>query len=231
MALTLEQALDTSAALTERIAEAFEPEIMVPQVGQGAIAIECRDDAASVIEALAAIDDAASRRDVETERAFLAESRKRARLLALGRGATVLAALLVVTLGVLAKTWVDAAHASEAQARAAAVEEWFPVSQVGSATFLRQIDVSTAPYLHGYVSTKMKPVPAEELLQSDTEEPILARWRVGLGWSLAWTSDLKNRWAVEWIHWPRWQAFWTQLVREHMRQRRREMPFTNRFAS
>jgi serine/threonine protein kinase len=56
------------------------------------------------------------------ERAFLAASRKRARLLALGRGATVLAALLVVTLGVLAKTWVDAAHESEAQARAAAIE-------------------------------------------------------------------------------------------------------------
>ncbi|MEO7330666.1 MAG: hypothetical protein ABI193_18975, partial [Minicystis sp.] len=56
------------------------------------------------------------------ERAFLAESRKRARVLALGRAAAVLAALLVVTLGVLAKTWVDAAHESEAQARAAAVE-------------------------------------------------------------------------------------------------------------
>lgn len=59
--------------LTERIAEAFDPEVMVPQVGQGAIAIECRDDAASVIEALTSIDHAASRRDVETERAFLAE--------------------------------------------------------------------------------------------------------------------------------------------------------------
>jgi Ca-activated chloride channel family protein len=68
----------------------------------------------------------------------------------------------------------------------------------------------------------MKPEPAQLLLETDTGEPLLARWRVGLGWSLAWTSDLKNRWAVEWIRWPRWRAFWTQLVREHMRQRRRD---------
>ena len=50
----------------------------------------------------------------------------------------------------------------------------------------------------------------------------LARWRVGLGWSMAWTSDVKNRWAVEWLRWPQFSRFWTQLVREHMRQRRRE---------
>ncbi|RLB62525.1 MAG: hypothetical protein DRI90_08880, partial [Deltaproteobacteria bacterium] len=87
---------------------------------------------------------------------------------------------------------------TEMIARAAAVEEWFPVVQTGYASFLRKIDVRTAPYLHGYVSTKMKPTPAVELLASeDTEEPILARWRVGTGWALAWTSDVKSRWAVE----------------------------------
>lgn len=110
---------------------------------------------------------------------------------------------------------------TEMIARAAAVEEWFPVSQVGEATFLRQLDVSTAPYLHGYVSTKMKPPPAQELLESDTEEPILARWRVGLGWTLAWTTDVKTRWAVEWVRWAGWERFWGQLVREHMRQKHR----------
>jgi hypothetical protein len=111
---------------------------------------------------------------------------------------------------------------AEMVSRAAAVEDWFPVSQTGYAAFLRQIDVSTAPYLHGYVSTKMKPTPAVELLSSsDTEEPILARWRVGTGWSLAWTSDVKTRWAVEWTGWPGWEKFWGQLVREHMREKHR----------
>ena len=110
---------------------------------------------------------------------------------------------------------------TEMIARAAAVEEWFPVTQVGDAAFLKGIDVRTAPNLHGYVSTKMKPTPAQELLQSDTEEPILARWRVGLGWALAWTSDVKSRWAVEWLRWPGWEKFWGQLVHEHMRQKHR----------
>lgn len=110
---------------------------------------------------------------------------------------------------------------TEMIARAAAVEEWFPVTQVGYAQFLRGVDVGTAPYLHGYVSTQMKPAPAEELLVSDTGEPILARWRVGLGWTMAWTSDVKSRWAVEWLRWPGFERFWGQLVHEHMRTKHR----------
>jgi Ca-activated chloride channel family protein len=110
---------------------------------------------------------------------------------------------------------------TEMIARAAAVEEWFPVAQTGYAQFLRGVDVGTAPYLHGYVSTQMKPAPAEELLTSDTGEPILARWRVGLGWTLAWTSDVKSRWAVEWLRWPGFERFWGQLVHEHMRTKHR----------
>ena len=110
---------------------------------------------------------------------------------------------------------------TEMIARAAAVEEWFPVTQVGEAAFLRGVDVRTAPNLHGYVSTKMKPSPAQELLTSDTQEPILARWRVGLGWALAWTSDVKSRWAVEWLRWPGFEKFWGQMVHEHMRQKHR----------
>lgn len=108
-------------------------------------------------------------------------------------------------------------------ARSAAVEEPVQARIVTPVSFLREVDAGSAPYLYGYVSTRAKGEPAQLLMETDTStpEPLLARWRVGLGWSLAWTSDLKNRWAVEWIHWPRWQAFWTQLVREHMRQRRR----------
>ncbi len=46
---------------------------MVPQVGQGAVAVECRADDAAARQALAAIDDPATRQAVECERAFLAE--------------------------------------------------------------------------------------------------------------------------------------------------------------
>ena len=53
--------------------ETLEPGVMLPQVAQGALAVECRADAAATRRALAAIDDAAVRAVVEAERAFLAE--------------------------------------------------------------------------------------------------------------------------------------------------------------
>jgi uncharacterized membrane protein len=108
---------------------------------------------------------------------------------------------------------------AEMISRAAAVEEWFPVVQTSEPQFLKNVDVRGAGYLHGYVSTTLKPAPAEQILASDTDEPILARWRVGLGWSLAWTSDVKAKWAVDWIRWDGFEKFWGQLVREHMRQK------------
>ena len=46
---------------------------------------------------------------------------------------------------------------------------------------------------------------------------------MGLGYTVAWTSDVKNLWAVEWLRWPQWGQFWAQLVREHMRQKKRQV--------
>jgi secreted protein with Ig-like and vWFA domain/uncharacterized membrane protein len=114
---------------------------------------------------------------------------------------------------------------TELVARQAAVEDWFPVRQVTPAAFLKGIAVEAAPLLRGYVSTQAKPPPAQVILESERGEPILARSRVGLGQTLAWTPDVKNAWAVDWIRWPAWSQFWGQLVREHMRQKhRRELP-------
>lgn len=45
--------------------------VMTPQVGQGALAIECRADDATTIEAVAAIEHAPSRRQIDAERSFL----------------------------------------------------------------------------------------------------------------------------------------------------------------
>jgi hydroxymethylbilane synthase len=66
------------AALTrlgeaERISEAFDPDVFVPQVAQGALAVECRADDAATRDQLAAIDDADAHACVLAERAFLAE--------------------------------------------------------------------------------------------------------------------------------------------------------------
>jgi Ca-activated chloride channel family protein len=112
---------------------------------------------------------------------------------------------------------------TEMVSRSAIVEEYFQPRLASPADFLRGIDVAAAPFLHGYVATRLKPPPAQEILQSELGEPILARWHVGLGWTMAWTSDLKNLWAVEWLRWPQWGQFWGQLVREHMRQKKRQV--------
>ena len=53
--------------------DVLEPEVFVPQVGQGAIAVECRADDRAVLEGLLAIEHQPSRRAVDAERAFLAE--------------------------------------------------------------------------------------------------------------------------------------------------------------
>ncbi len=81
---------------------------------------------------------------------------------------------------------------------------------------LMGIDFSTAPPLRGYVSTQPKDT-AEVILESDSGAPILARWQYGLGKTAAFTSDVKNRWGVEWLSWPGYGKFWSQLVRETLR--------------
>jgi hydroxymethylbilane synthase len=53
--------------------EVLEPMVMLPQVAQGALAVECRADDAEAIALLARIEHAPSRRTFDAERAFLAE--------------------------------------------------------------------------------------------------------------------------------------------------------------
>lgn len=53
--------------------DVLDPAVLLPQVGQGALAVECRADDDAVRERLRAIDNPAAHRAVATERAFLAE--------------------------------------------------------------------------------------------------------------------------------------------------------------
>lgn len=80
------------------------------------------------------------------------------------------------------------------------------------------IDFDAAPRLLGYVATKSKDT-SELLLESNRKDPILARWQYGLGKTAAFTSDVKDRWAVDWLRWEGYSKFWSQLVRETMRTR------------
>ena len=58
---------------TSDLTELLPTEVMVPQVGQGALAVECRADDEATLAALRAIQHGPSRRAVDAERAWLAE--------------------------------------------------------------------------------------------------------------------------------------------------------------
>ena len=96
------------------------------------------------------------------------------------------------------------------------VEEPFNPIVKKNAEMFKGIDFSTSPPLRGYLSTQLKDT-SEALLVSDEDDPILARWQFGLGRAVAFTSDVKNRWATEWLNWPGYGKFWIQVVRETMR--------------
>lgn len=59
--------------LLHMVAEVLSTSTMLPQVGQGALAVQCRADDERSTEAARSIDDVASHRCLDAERAFLAE--------------------------------------------------------------------------------------------------------------------------------------------------------------
>jgi hydroxymethylbilane synthase len=55
------------------IVDRLDPSVVLPQVGQGALAVECRVDDRSTRDLLGLVEDRSSRRAVDAERAFLSE--------------------------------------------------------------------------------------------------------------------------------------------------------------
>ena len=97
------------------------------------------------------------------------------------------------------------------------IEETVKATIVSRVEAFTGIDLAAAPPLRGYVNTRAKE-NAEVLLASEASAPILARWHYGLGKAAAFTSDVKNRWASDWLTWDGYGKFWSQLVRETMRR-------------
>ena len=99
-----------------------------------------------------------------------------------------------------------------------AIDEQPFIPQVIRATHaLADIDMESAPFLLGYVMTRPKPT-SEVILATEKGDPLLAWWRYGLGMTAAFTSDAKSRWAAEWMTWPGYGKFWTQVIRQVMRK-------------
>jgi hydroxymethylbilane synthase len=70
-AIVVAQAALTRLGLSPEPAEALSIDVMLPQVAQGAIAVECRADAESDLELLAPLEHRSTRQAVDAERAFL----------------------------------------------------------------------------------------------------------------------------------------------------------------
>jgi uncharacterized membrane protein len=100
-------------------------------------------------------------------------------------------------------------------------QPFLPILKKSVAAF-KGIDFEKAPRLLGYVVTKAKPTAEVLLTESWTDEPLLARWQYGLGKAAIFTSDVKTRWASDWIEWNGYPKFWAQVVRETMRRRNDE---------
>jgi uncharacterized membrane protein len=88
-------------------------------------------------------------------------------------------------------------------------EPFFPI-QTSSSPILRGVDEGL-PQLRGYNGTTIKPA-AQSVLVTARDDPLLAQWQYGLGRSVAWTSDATGRWAKDWVAWPGFNRFFSQLV-------------------
>ena len=88
---------------------------------------------------------------------------------------------------------------------------------------LQGIDFQNAPPLKGYLRTHVK-ATSETLLETPQRDPLLVRWRYGLGNVVAFTSDATSIWSEPWLssHWSGFNQLWAQQVRgvERMRGHR-----------
>lgn len=91
------------------------------------------------------------------------------------------------------------------------IEEPFYPLPAGTTPILRGLDPADLPPLWGYNGTTPKET-AQTALLSPRGDPVLTQWQYGLGRAVAWTSDMKGQWAVDWVTWEKFNRFAAQLV-------------------
>ncbi len=99
------------------------------------------------------------------------------------------------------------------------IEEPFHPAPIDGDEILKGIDWSGAPPLLGYDIANLKPTASLALINpnANRNDPIFAGWRYGLGRSVAFMSDDRAHWAVQWLGWPGYAKFWAQAVRWTLR--------------
>ncbi|MDR0392213.1 MAG: VWA domain-containing protein [Planctomycetaceae bacterium] len=81
------------------------------------------------------------------------------------------------------------------------------------------ISVDRIPSLLGFVRTTSKPA-SKIILATESGEPLLSWRRCGLGITSAFMSDVKNRWATEWLIWDEFAKLWSQIIRFTMKKQK-----------
>ncbi|MGH8629885.1 MAG: VWA domain-containing protein, partial [Burkholderiales bacterium] len=95
----------------------------------------------------------------------------------------------------------------------ATVEELFRPRVKAWSAATSGVDFSSAPQLKGYVESKPKRF-SDVLLEAKEDLPLLAETHYGLGKTVVFLSDVKNRWATDWLAWPGYARLWGQIVRD-----------------
>lgn len=67
------------------------------------------------------------------------------------------------------------------------------------------------PPLRGYNGTESK-ATARTILVSADDKPVLAQEQIGLGHTLAWTSDFAGRWSADWLGWSDFPRFVSGMI-------------------
>ncbi len=92
------------------------------------------------------------------------------------------------------------------------VEETFVPQIVSSSPIVDGIQPDEVPPLEGFVLTYQK-TGAQMLISGTGANPVLSSWQYGLGRSVAFTSDLRAKWGVNWLGWPGYQQLLAQAIR------------------
>jgi len=76
---------------------------------------------------------------------------------------------------------------------------------------LQGINAPNLPVIYGQVLTYRN--PGASVLIETAQGPLLAAWQYGLGRSVAFTSDLSNRWGKDWVLWEHYGKFTSQMLK------------------
>ncbi len=96
-----------------------------------------------------------------------------------------------------------------------AIEKRITPELLKKGDLLEGLKLTAIPHLGGYNTSEAKPT-SEVFLTADRGEPLLARWRYGLGRVTVLLTDSGGKWAVPWRKWREYAPLMVSIVRGTM---------------